>query len=287
VEPDTQDIAIDTPGMGKIAASWRASLAALKQMPPDTPPAAETFPPAGLHFIYRPMLNVSLRRLSAYACLPAIDGADGAPARSGDAVLAAANAARLARLDLLTLREVLANVGPPGPERQDRLLCLPLHLATIAGDEGAAFLGILASLPGAMSSRIVYEVVDIAQGRGDAETAWLVTRLRGYGHGVLGRINPRDPDLRMWKAAGLSCAGIDLDAARLDQADAIKAISILGANARRQGMPVYARGLTTREMALAAIAAGFKLIDGPTVGSDVESPPPDTPEYDMSRLEWG
>lgn len=272
---------------GATAQSWRDSMAALKETTLVAAQAAEdAFPTEGLRFLYRPMLDVRDRALGLYNCLPVRE--DNGTVLTGDAVMGPmAPDSRRRRLDTLVLRDALTTLMRQKGGAQPVRLCIPLHLAALHGPGGADILSMLEALPLALTKRVVYEIVDAASGRSEARAAETIRWLSRRGGAVIGRVNPRDADLRVWKTTGLHLVGIDMEDETLQDADALKTMAVFSATARKQGVPAYARGLGTKEMAIAAITAEFGLIEGPAVDNGEKNPPPRPQPYDMSRLDWG
>lgn len=227
--------------------------------------AGETFPPNGLRVIYRPMWFVKNDVLSTFTCLPA---AASGPFEflTGDALLPPNHEHRhIVLLDLLLLKEVIAQIARHDGGNLRTLLFLTVHYETLTTPEGADYRKLVAELPQAIRSKIVLEIVNISRGVGQVETQSLILKMRNLVRAVVGRLELSDTNFPLWRKTDLSFVGPDLEGDNRPEDIIIKELERFAGGAYQENITTYIRGVKTRSMLTAAVMNGFVYIEGPVI----------------------
>ena len=221
------------------------------------------FPPADLRLEYRPFWNLKSNLLTTYGIVPACNRR-GQPCAgytnilprhfTGDETLA---------LDKLLLQESVATLASTARSENLALVITSLHAATLQHAATALeFIHCCKSIRKSLSSRLLFEIVNVDRLIGLAEAHERVVLLSTLGRGVLGRTSIKAKNLSVLKAIRVTAVGFDLSDDRQEEALLMKDLDIFAVVAQRSKLESYARGLSTLSLTVAAVGAGIGYLEG-------------------------
>lgn len=235
---------------------------------------ARQFPPSNLQFIFRPLWSVKASVLGFSTVLPA-HIRNGTELRVGyDMLPAKFTNEQLSFLDELVLKNAVKICLEEEAGKRPVLLVIPVHYDGLSQPGRLErYAKICTHIPASARKFLSFEIWGLSGAYGHQHILKILSVLRRYSGLQLGMLSQAPNDLSFWNTVGLHGLGIDVGewSRRHENEKAlIEALERFRLCTYRSGLRSYARGVSTRSIALACVAAGFDFLDGNVIQQTLE-----------------
>lgn len=242
--------------------------ATLRRADDDQATDDNTFPPPTLHFRYQPVWNVRNKMLATYVCLAASRRASGAMAL-GDGVLPTPRTAEdVLLLDVLNLEQAVRDLRERQAAGRGVATLVSTHLATLTDPEQwPYFAEAIGAVEDDIRRRLLIEINGLGDLRNQPRAFEVLRRVAPLCRGIIARTGLHENSLTFWKNCRVIAVGPHVGDDMRPEARIIADLNRFALLAEHAGLPSFVRGLRSRSLAVAAIAAGFNYIAGPVMGT--------------------
>jgi hypothetical protein len=200
---------------------------------------------------------------------PSSGPADSAAARDNNDIW-------LVRLDRAVQRHVIDDINALLTHDQRVILMMPVHYETLASwPRRQDYVAQLEQLPTPTQQLLVVDILGTPTGVTQSRLVELIAPLRRYCRAVAMRVPLAAADFASIKLAGAIVVGCDIGRMTGAELAIIQDMGQFQRAAEKAGLACYIRGIHTRSLAAAALAAGFSYISGDAVAE--VTPRPTTP----------
>lgn len=227
--------------------------------------------PAGLEFHYRPIWNVSRKVLSTYACVSSLMGRGGA--LDIETLLESEDSRLTPDLDLFMLARVVGDLTRLHAKGTRVLMACPLHVATLAMRRTRErFVRAYHPLPEAIRRDIIFELIGSWHGMPQSRMVELLAYIKPVSRSVTARLELDWTRFDLLRDGGITVVSINLLGRTDREAKLLPQMETFAERANRVGIRTCAHGLSTSSLAVAALGAGFDLIEGNAIHGPVNTP---------------
>ncbi len=260
---------VEEAGRAPRGPTWGAGTEAAVEEAADPEWQADTADPEtirarleGLDIAFRPLWDVRNKALVAFAAVPARYRASGETVLGDAAIAGVAGVERLA-VDVEMLRRTLqAMVKRPEGSR----VIAAVHFDSLASVRNRRqFTAACGDISDADRPDLVFELVGLPEGIPNARLRDLVVALGKLGGGVLVRCPMAWTDFAEFSGMGIDWMGFAPDDPHMDENRIMDAMHGFFGGAEAAGVPSYAVGLPSRNMATAAVGFGVRYLGGAVV----------------------
>jgi hypothetical protein len=243
------------------------------------PPAAVPLAPLVLgdaEFVFHPVWDVRRGSVFAYRCQPSWSIGGAAGADEEDMASQFRNPARLAALDLETLHKGLEKLEEALDRDSMANVILPLHFDTLTSPESwSRYAGGMAEAGPLPLDRVHLEIVHVPARLDGGRLADALRPAMVFRRGVSMRVGFDFAAFGEAAKAGLHSVGIDLTHDRRDESAQIADMERFVAEAAAHAIRTHVLGLRTTSLSVAAVCAGFDLVESQIIGASLEGWPMD------------
>jgi hypothetical protein len=239
---------------------WRADKADLKAIQARL---------KGLKTVFRPIWDVRSNAEVACAAVPARRPATG-EAVLGDAVIDEFEGVARLAMDLEMLRQTLPGMAnrPAGSR-----VIATIHFDSLATVRNRrALAAACGGIPADHRPALMFELVGLPEGIPNDRLSDMVSALGKFGGGVIVRCPMTWTDFARFTGMKVDWVGFAPDAMGMDENRMMDAMQGLIGGVEAAGLPAYALGLPSRNMAMAAIGFGIRFLGGAVTASIGERP---------------
>ena len=231
------------------------------------------FSPERIQFVYRPMWQVRRKVISAYICIPAGVGADGAIRLGGAAMPLTHASPENAALDGQTMGKVIEDLGRLAEGERKLILVAPVHYFTVNDpNSGPQFARLCGTLSEDLRKLLVFELLGVPSGAPSTALMGALSRLKPFSRAVLVRQRLDSKDFSRFRSTGIFGIGADIGNVPLSEEQVFEHMDRFNRVAKAHGLTTYVHGLRSRSLVSTAAGAGFSFIDGDPVMSVIDMP---------------
>jgi hypothetical protein len=235
---------------------------------------AAQFPPNDLQCVYRPTWSIKTSMLGLSTCFPACIR-HGTELCVGYSVLPEKyTSENVSFLDELVLRHVIEQCRTVEATGRPPLIMVPVHYENLSdSDRLARYRGLCEEIPSSARRFLSFELWGIGEAYGHQQVVSILSMLRRYSALQFGNLSCGQATLTFWKTAGLHGIGVNIDdwgRQHATEKDLIEALERFRLCAYRSGLRSYVRGIPSRSVALACVAAGHDFLDGTVIQRHLE-----------------
>jgi hypothetical protein len=223
--------------------------------------------PEGPHFHFQPMWDTAKAVLSTYLCTP-VDGHHRAELYFGQ------DRESLARLDFASQKCVLGELTRLSNDGCKVLICVSVHFETLAAaTHRRQYLQALEQgLPRDAARLLVIEIADVPEGVPQSRMYDLTTPLTRYCRAFVARVRLESTDFSAFRGTRVAAVGCNIAAYPASELTIIQCMNRFVRAAEKVQLETYVRGLRSVSLTSAAAGAGFRYIDGDSIGEFVQHP---------------
>jgi hypothetical protein len=222
-------------------------------------------------FVYRPLWDTSRNVVLTYLCQPLPDTIR-ANATFSEPCTAIGGEEEQAALDMLVLRECLQRVSDLRRAGLRVLIAMPLHFTTLSRPRfWSRYSAAIDAVPPELLRDIAFMVHGFDAGVPNIRLVQEIPRLTRLSRHVFCLFDDEEGVGARFRNTGTYAIGLALSPARSERAW-IKRMSLLMREARDNALEVFALGAASRSIAINAIGAGIRYLEGPAVRTTVADP---------------
>ncbi|MEX1205291.1 MAG: hypothetical protein WEB85_08580 [Dongiaceae bacterium] len=224
-------------------------------------------------FAYQPIWDARNKILSTYLCIGSWDLSSSS--RSGGVAAApdADDGAATARLDLETLKNTVCMLDELVRNKFQLFIIVPLHFETLASAKFRdIYFEIARPVPRALRTFLVFEMVGLPDGVPQSRLVYFANSLKPFCGMLLIRTGLDRRDLERFVGIGAHAVGIDMGSVARPESEVFVELNRFVAEAEKCRLWTYVHGISTSSLAVGAIAAGVRYVDGRQVRSSTEVP---------------
>lgn len=226
------------------------------------------FPPASLHFRYVPVWNVRSKMLTTYVCVPACYRASGSLALGDELLPPRWTADDVLLLDMLNLEQAIQDLRERQAGGRGVASIVSVHLSTVAeAEQWKPYAAALETVPDDVRRRLLIEISGLGALRNQPRAFEVLRRITPMCRGIIVRTDLQASGLAFWKKCRVVAIGPHVGDDLRPEARIIADLNRFALLAEHAGLPTFVRGLHSRSLAIAAMAAGFHYIAGPVMGT--------------------
>jgi hypothetical protein len=243
-----------------------AHAAGRNQNPAHPKRTAIAFPPADLRFEFFPFWNLMTNLVTAYGIKPmGTAGPLYAAGPSGEP--RHCSSAETFMLDRIMLRECVTILESSKQPQKRALVCTFVHARTLQDPTMARqFLQCCERIPEELRPKLVIEIADAGDVIRSEEGRETISNVSRFVRATLARLPVSVTNMSALVALPIAAAGCDFSGDCREEEAVIRDLEAFAVIARRSKLASYARGLQTVSLTIAAVAAGFRYIEGAPVG---------------------
>lgn len=227
-------------------------------------------------FVFHPIWDVRRGSVFAYRCQPAWTLGNGRGADEEDMAPQFRTPARLAALDLETLHKGLEKLEEAMDHDAMAALMLPLHFDTLTSIEAwPRYAEGLAKAGPLLLERIRLEVVHAPPRLDGNALAAALAPARAFHRNISLRVGFDYDGFTGAMAAGFHSVGVDLTHDQRDEAALIEDMEKFVVQAGAHAIRTHVLGLRSISLGVAAVCAGFDLVESQAIGASLEGWPMD------------
>jgi len=227
---------------------------------PEAPPLHTV---SDVQFLYRPLMSVRDRTISAYQCLPVRPlGAVGFS--SGYDMLVTPNSPKeISELDDLTLENALVEYERLASMQAHCRIVLPIHFATLThSDQGQAYLNKCRMYFSNKTNAASFELFGLPERLTEYNFGSLVWQLRSVAQHISARVSIDHPDFVDLRVAGVQGVSIDLYDDFRSENQLLEKLDRFCELAHHEDLQTCVSGIRTVSLNTAAICSGADLVGG-------------------------
>lgn len=238
---------------------------------------------SGVQFIYRPLMSVHDKAISAYQCLPVrAMGVVGFSA-SYDVLSTPNNPKDIAELDGLALEHSSTEYDRLVSTQAHSRIILPVHFATLTHSaQGKAYVEKCRTLFTPKANAMSFELFGLPERLTEYNFGSLVWQLRSAAKHICARVLIDHPDFVDLRVSGVQGVSIDLYDDFRSEHQLFELLNRFCDLAHQEGLLTYVTGIRTVSLNTAAICAGADFVGGYPV-SDISRTVKDTNKFDLHR----
>ena len=223
--------------------------------------------PDGPRFSFQPMWDTAKAVLSTYLCTPVGGDRQGNP-DLGD------ERDSIVRLDLALQKCVLGELTRVSNEGCKVLIGVSVHFETLAAamQRRHYIQALEQGLPKDAARLLVIEIADVPEGVPQSRMHELTAPLTRYCRAMVARLRLESIDFAAFRGTKVVAVGCNIAAYPASELTIIQLMSRFNRAAEKVQLGTYVRGLHSVSLAAAAVGAGFRYIDGQSIGEFVQHP---------------
>jgi hypothetical protein len=240
--------------------------------PTEQPASVELSPrpaanPDSPRFSFQPMWDTAKAVLSTYLCTP-VDGDRQAEHDFGEGLDS------IVQLDLALEKCVLGELTRLSKEGCKVLIGMSVHFETLAAAAHRRhFTQMLEQgLTSSAARLLVIEIADVPDGVPQSRMYELTTPLTRYCRALVARVRLESVDFTAFRGTKVAAVGCNIAGHPASELSIIQLMSRFNRAAEKGQLGTYVRGLRSVSLAAAAVGAGFRYIDGHSIGKFVLHP---------------
>ena len=212
-----------------------------------------------LRFGFRSLWTIETKEILAMACFPQMGGVD---LTSDKLAMPTAEAAAIDTQAVARACTALA-----AAEQGDSLIGIPIHQSTLF-DESLRnkALAPYRSLDPALQKRALIEVVCIGADCSRTKLRSSLDAVRGEAETLHGRFHISESNFSDLADAGMTAVGTDVSLSQRAEAELLPMLTAFAKGAEEAGLASYVQGVSSVSLKTGAASAGFRVIEGATVG---------------------
>lgn len=247
-----------------------------KEDPSPAPPFQSPVVLGDADFVFHPVWDVRRGSVFAYRCQPSWSIGGAAGADEEDMASQFRNPARLAALDLETLHKGLKKLEEALDHDTMANAILPLHFDTLTSQEGwPRYAQGMTQAGPILLERVHLEIVHPPDRLTGSQLASALRPALAFRQDVSMRVGFDFKAFGEAVEAGLYSVGIDLTHDQRDESAQIADMERFVTGAAAHAIRTHVLGLRTTSLSVAAVCAGFDLVESQIIGAALEGWPMD------------
>jgi hypothetical protein len=227
---------------------------------------------ATLRAQYHPIWDVRHKVLATYFCtfVPTTTE-DGTVAL--DALLREDDAPRAVELDLRLLEQITKDLQRLHRIQRRVLMACPLHAAVLSGPHTRErFLKAYCPFPEPVRRDIIFELIGQWHGMKVRQMSDLIAHVKPFCREVTARVDLDWTHFELFRDSGIKTVAVNLSGYEESETVLIPRLNRFAEHAEWEGLQRLAHGLVSNSLAVAALGAGFSLVEGRAIHDAVDSP---------------
>jgi len=238
-------------------------------------PAIETPPQntqSGVELIYRPLLSLENKAISAYLCVPVRELRPVGFSAGYDILNDSNNVYEKAALDLLVLEHAAADSKTLARTKTRSSITIPVHFSTLTQDQkGKEYLQKCRALFGSNTNAISFEIVGLPERLAEYNFGSLVWQLRSITPHINARVTIDRLDFVDLRIAGMKGVCVDLYDDFRNEHQLLERLDRFTSTAHKEGLKTCISGIRTISLNTAAISCGADFVGGYPVSNTTQT----------------
>ncbi|MEX0583118.1 MAG: hypothetical protein WD185_05565, partial [Sneathiella sp.] len=190
----------------------------------------------------------------------------------------------VALFDRLTLRKAQVDLHNFVQSGKICVFVIPVHFSTLNNKASRLeFLEICKSVPETYRKLLAWQIIKSNASTWVSQLSTAVSAIKPYGRIICLEVDISMPDFRDLKAMGVDVVGFNSRTASDSEQTLLPKLSGFCRRAELQGLKAYLEEISSSNMALHAVSAGFSFLIGPVIGK-VEDQPGGIYELSFSQM---
>lgn len=228
---------------------------------------------ATLKMSFHPVWYTKNNLITGYYCQLNHDGRRIGPADIRDLLEQSSIDVAAAKLDATLYRHAAEAVQYLLKEGLKALLIVPVHFSTV---DRLRFMSSLleagGTLPEAARELLVFELIDLPHDLSRFRMREPVGYLRPRSRAMIARTGFELADLEMFKELGFHGVSVDVGSYDWKEARLLKGFERFVEDTESDRLQSFVHGISSKSLAVAAVAAGFRYMDGEAISESVDHP---------------
>ena len=239
---------------------------------PDIEPNWQEFgrsspPPEGLMFNYQPIWDVKNKGVSTYLCVASHSSPHNNSANTAEAILLKSET------DLLLLKRVVSDLERLHKIGRRVLMACPLHVMTLSVRRSRdQFVQTYHPLSEEIQRDIIFELVGEWNGMPQSRMLSLIACVKPVSRSVTALVDLEWNRFDLLRDGGIVRASVDLTHRTEGEEKLLPLMENFVERASKGGLKTCAHGLSSQSLAVAALGAGFDLVEGQAIHGTVDTP---------------
>lgn len=221
---------------------------------------------------YQPMLDTRANAVAAYQAVPAFEMPDGTRVFGEAHVPDFDHPDRIFRLDLMLLSRAIRELNASIGSGRKKLILVGVNFETLAANaKRMEYLRRLESVLWPARGLLAFQIKNLPDGASPARLHELVMSLKRHTRVVVLQFPTNTNYVSIYRDIALQSVGIELNGGAATLQRDLLALQRFAMRARKAGIPAFAGGLSTQDLAGRAVEAGYRYVIGNGIAPPLRS----------------